>query len=460
MTWYLKYRPQSVDELDLISVREALKKNLFGPHAFLLSGPRGLGKTSAARIMAKELNGNDPDLNKQIERGSCIDVIEMDAASNRGIDEIRTLKDQVNQSPLSAKVKVYIIDEAHMLTTEAANALLKTLEEPPVHVVFILCTTDPEKLPETVISRCTRIQFKAPTLDEIMSKLKFVAKSEKLKVESDELEILAKESKGSFRDAIKLLEQLAASGKSAMETIGLSVASTPQKFLEILRSKKTQPGLDFVNGLVEEGVNLRIFIEKCVECLRQELLQTLDKNILTTIWAFEKAYESSKTTTIPQLPLEILIISHTSPSVPKNITPLNPPLTPHLAVRIERGDVRGGNPKGEGDTPVVPGDVQLILDKWQEILRVVRPFNHSVEALLRSTRPIAYDGKNLLLEVFYQFHKDKLETDKCRQIVENGISLVLNHPGVILKLQLGHLEKKSLEPPAEDLVAQAAAIFK
>ena len=129
-------------------------------------------------------------------------------------------------------------------------------------------------------------------------------------------------------------------------------------------------------------------------------------------------------------------------------------------MRIERGDVRGGNPKGEGDTPVVPGDVQLILDKWQEILRVVRPFNHSVEALLRSTRPIAYDGKNLLLEVFYQFHKDKLETDKCRQIVENGISLVLNHPGVILKLQLGHLEKKSLEPPAEDLVAQAAAIFK
>lgn len=437
MTWYLKYRPQTIDELDLISVRETLKKSLVGPHAFLLSGPRGLGKTSAARIMAKELNGNDLELNKQIENGSCVDVVEMDAASNRGIDEIRTLREQVGLSPLSAKFKIYIIDEVHMLTTEAANALLKTLEEPPAHVVFILCTTDPQKLPETVVSRCTRIQFKLPSTEEILTKLKLVAQSEKLKVESSELEILASEARGSFRDAIKLLEQLATSGKSAMEVVGLSVASTPQKFLEILKNSDTQKGLDFVSGLVDEGVNLRSFIEKCVECLRQELLQTLDKSILVLIAAFEKAYEQVKTTAVAQLPLEILVIENTKTS-------------PSIPLLNQERDAK------ERLKEVVPGDVAVVLEKWPEILRTVKPFNHSVEALLRSTKPVSFDGKNLLLEVFYQFHKDKLETEKCRQIVEDGVSTVLNQPGILLKLRLGHQEKK----PTEDLISQAATIFK
>ena len=172
-TLYLKYRPQKISELDLVSAREMLDKVLKGeslPHAWLFSGPRGIGKTSAARILAKVVNGNDKGLNLEIEMGNCPDVIEIDAASNRGIDEIRELRDKIKLAPMRAKFKVYIVDEVHMLTTEAANALLKTLEEPPAHAIFVLCTTDPEKLPETIISRCTRIQFKRPSLEEITDK--------------------------------------------------------------------------------------------------------------------------------------------------------------------------------------------------------------------------------------------------------------------------------------------------
>ena len=191
MTLYLKYRPQKISELDLTEVREHLGAILGSgrdlPHAWLFTGPRGTGKTSAARILAKMVNGNDKDLNKEIEMGNCLDVVEIDAASNRGIDEIRELREKIGLAPMRAKFKVYIIDEVHMLTTEAANALLKTLEEPPKHAVFVLCTTDPSKLPETVVSRCTRIAFNKPTIEELGGKLRGVAKGEKVKIKEEDL---------------------------------------------------------------------------------------------------------------------------------------------------------------------------------------------------------------------------------------------------------------------------------
>src|SRR3990172_2163032 len=223
MTFYLKYRPQKIDDLDLNDVRETLTKIVKSeniPHAFLFSGPKGSGKTSAARILAKVVNcekrqkshppaGGEP-CNKcaqctSITNGNNIDVIELDAASHRGIDDIRTLREGVMLAPARAKKKVYIIDEAHMLTTEASNALLKTLEEPPAHVVFILATTNPEKLIGTVRSRTTYISFRKATLEEIEHSLKKVVIGEKMKVDKKVLEDVAKAANGSFRDAIKLL---------------------------------------------------------------------------------------------------------------------------------------------------------------------------------------------------------------------------------------------------------------
>src|SRR3990167_6143081 len=184
MTFYLKYRPQTLVDLDSTPVRESLIKIVESksiPHAFLFSGPKGTGKTSAARILAKIVNCENPPAGGEpcnicdqcisIAKGENLDVIELDAASHRGIDDIRALRDAVKLSPAKAKKKVYIIDEAHMLTTEASNALLKTLEEPPSHVVFILATTNPEKLIETIRSRAVNINFRKATPPELASSL-------------------------------------------------------------------------------------------------------------------------------------------------------------------------------------------------------------------------------------------------------------------------------------------------
>lgn len=420
MTLYLKYRPQVVSELDLVSVREQLTQILKSKnisHAFLFSGPRGTGKTSSARILAMSVNN--------IKNINSTDIVEMDAASNRGIDEIRNLRDQVALSPMNTKYKVYIIDEVHMLTTEAANALLKTLEEPPAHVIFVLCTTDPQKLPETIVSRCTQIHFARPGLEEIVNKLTFVAKEEKFKISNQDLELIAKKSKGSFRDAIKILEQVILSGKFEPDF------GDPQEFLDLLSGPDTQKTLDFVAELVKQGVNLRTFVERCVEALRERLLETRDKNIITRIENFEKVYVQLKDTAVPQLPLEVMVINNSTPVV--RSTPVTMPSRP---------------------IPVVPGDVQIIVDKWQEILRVVRPFNHSVEGLLRSTKPVAFDGTNLTLEAFYVFHKDKLSEEKSRKIVEDAVAAVLEAPKIVLNLVLGKAK------PAEDLSKVAESIFK
>ena len=204
MTLYLKYRPRNLNELDLGDVGESLKKILSKksiPHAFLFAGPKGTGKTSAARILAKMVNcesKNPPcgncDQCLSIDKGNNLDVIEMDAASHRGIDDVRILRDAVKLTPVSAKKKIYIIDEAHMLTTEASNALLKTLEEPPEHVIFILATTNPEKLIDTIRSRTTYIPFRKAKSEEIVRSLKRVVVGEKIKIDTETLSVIAEAS--------------------------------------------------------------------------------------------------------------------------------------------------------------------------------------------------------------------------------------------------------------------------
>src|SRR5216683_6810732 len=212
---YRKYRSQTF--ADLVG-QDAIVSGRVS-HAYLFSGSRGTGKTSAARLLAKSLNctGRPRDSAEPCNRcdsclavisGSALDLIEIDAASNRGIDEIRDLREKVNLAPAMGPYKVYIIDEAHMLTEPAFNALLKTLEEPPAHVVFVLCTTDAQKIPLTVIGRCQQFVFRRHSEEQITSRLTHIALAEKVEVDAEAMKLIARTAQGSMRDAVGLLDQL------------------------------------------------------------------------------------------------------------------------------------------------------------------------------------------------------------------------------------------------------------
>ena len=230
MVFYRKYRPQKIDDLDSESVRQTLTAVLQKdtPHAFLFTGPKGLGKTSTARIVAKVVNCekrkkgsaepcNECDQCTSITNGTNVDVLEIDAASNRGIDEIRELKEKIRLAPVAAKRKVYIIDEVHMLTTEAFNALLKTLEEPPEHAMFILCTTEAHKVPETIVSRCFQIMFRPATEEELVRSFKRIVAGEKIKIDDEALKYIAQLADRGFRDGVKVLEEVTLLAKPGEE---------------------------------------------------------------------------------------------------------------------------------------------------------------------------------------------------------------------------------------------------
>lgn len=473
MTLYLKYRPQKVSELGLAAVRELLGKILAKedvPHAFLFSGPRGTGKTSAARIVAKTVNcrekkGGEPcgecEMCRSISAGSAADVMEIDAASNRGIDEIRALREKVSLAPLAAEYKVYIIDEVHMLTTEAANALLKTLEEPPAKVVFVLCTTEPEKLPETVVSRCTTIRFKMPTVPEMVEKLAAVNKGEGAKFKAGDLEAMARAAKGSFRDAIKIMEQAIAADYDVAAVLGQVAGSEPEKFVELVTKGDTAGGLAFINTLVEEGVNVRGFIERCVEYLREQMLAEAKSGgadlgrTLKLIEGLNRAYERTKTAAVVQLPLEVFVLEAGTGQTTAGSRGQAEKETVKVEMKRDKQEeapkafvqTQGVKPEAVTADKAGNGNGKYRLDdvagRWVEIMKQVKPKNHSVEALLRSTRPVGFDGSQLTLEVFYKFHMDKLSSDKCREIVETSVAEVFGF-GSPVKLALRLGERKMI----------------
>jgi DNA polymerase-3 subunit gamma/tau len=488
MTWYLKYRPQTIAELDLSSVRESLGKVLVSgniPHAWLFSGPRGTGKTSSARILAKAINCESGSRAKNksaepcnecptcvaITSGSAPDVVEIDAASNRGIDEIRDLREKVRFAPMQAKNKVYIIDEVHMLTAEAANALLKTLEEPPEHVFFVLCTTEPEKLPETVISRCTRISFRKPSMEEAVISLKRVVSGEKLKADNKVLELIALAAKGSFRDGTKLLEQVVVnkgeiSDKTVREVLGTLEFSDPEEFLKLMETSEYGRALDFLAGLSKQGVALRGWAERYAEVLRGELLAEFEKGkdrkrqewLLRMIEKLETAYERMRGSAVPELPLEVMVIEEglgREAKPEKKVQVEDQPEKPLVKTEVKIQPETEKMPSGEGRFSLA--DME---GRWVEIMKAVKPKNHSVEALLRSTRPMGFDGEKLTLEVFYKFHKDRLESDRCRQIVEEAVGQVFGMAPVKLYLQLGQKAAQVKEDNTEELVKAAEEIFK
>ncbi len=338
--FYLKYRPKTFAEIDNIQVKEMIGKILSAsslPHAFLFVGQKGTGKTSTARIIAKAincLNNKFSGKNKSIEPcnhcvncqsislSSFTDVIEMDAASNRGIEEIKTLIRETSFLPMSGGFRVFIIDEAHMITTEGFNALLKTLEEPPKTSIFILATTNLEKLPKTIISRCLKINFgKAKTID-IISMLKRITKNEGLNFNEDLLRLIAHHSENSFRDAAKILEEVAFQKIKTIEELEKFLGIRGKNdLMEIIEKKDLKKTLSWINEFSQNGGDFKNLIEDILSDLHKELLikngvETSDgkkisftlNEISSLIKLLIEAYHSLRNTPIDSLPVEIALI--------------------------------------------------------------------------------------------------------------------------------------------------------
>lgn len=339
--FYLKYRPKTLDEIDNSAIKEQVTKILKSeriPHAFLFVGPKGTGKTSTARILAKTINCLENKFAKSgkslepcnkcknclgIDSSSSVDVVELDAASNRGIEEIRGLIREASFLPMTNRYRVFIIDEAHMITPDAFNALLKTLEEPPQSVVFILATTHGEKIPRTIASRCFSLNFgKAKTVD-IKHMLKRVAKAEHVSVDEELLNLIAKHSDNSFRDGAKLLEELSVQKKLTLNEgkkfLGIFSKAS---LLEIIQKKELKEALLWIEEFAQAGGSFKHLLEQLLEDLRIILLT---KNKIETdeeeipldyslseishlIRLFTEAYNNLKISPIDSLPLEIAIV--------------------------------------------------------------------------------------------------------------------------------------------------------
>lgn len=516
--FYRKYRPQTLaDLIGQPQVQNTLQKAFNEKklsHAYLFCGPRGTGKTSTARILAKMVNcsGENPPCNVcqfclSVTDGSDLDLIEIDAASNRGIDDVRTLRENIKLSPSSASKKVYIIDEVHMLTPEAFNALLKTLEEPPAHVLFILATTEVHKIPETILSRVTRLNFTLATLADLEKALQRVIDQEKIQIDVGARHLIAKKAQGSFRDGLKLLDQLSSgSEKITVEAVEQSIQSGDfeqiMKMLTFIASKDPTPALKLFLQILGT-VNLKEYLLATLDLLRLMLfvkhdltdlveddlgsvkapiLMELSKRFSLTeliyvINCFQASYEKLRYVSIPSLPIEVAIVEAARGSKQlneKNELTESKPIESVVVKNTGRDDtipVHQVVPVGEIKMVVVGTseaqkigqneEMATIIDKWNYILETVKPLNFSLEALLRSVKILdCLDGR-VIIEVPYSFHQRILETPKSRDLLESVLSEVLAKPAKI-KTVIGKRpqrleELQNVEIAADDEIIKIAS---
>lgn len=422
MVLYRKYRPQNLDEVIgqehvVTTLKNALTSKKVA-HAYLFAGPRGTGKTSVARILAKELEVSD------------LDLIEIDAASNRGIDDVRSLREAINFLPAQSPKKVYILDEAHMLTREAFNALLKTLEEPPEHAHFVLCTTEPHKLPITIISRCLRFDFNLADEEILQNQyIEPIAKKEKIKLEKQVSKLIAQLAQGSFRDALGFLETLShhiKKGKGILKLeevqkiLGLINEKEAQELNSLILQKDTQTALTKIQQLNQRGINFHHLIQTMIEDLREKLNENLlqedeataTKNIeklVALMRSLHQAEQEIKTSVLPQLPLEMVVVEWSLKREDRGW-------------RVEDGEEVGGlrlerNGKITQSSNLNP-QISNLQSLWSQILAAIKPHNHSVEALLKGCEPVSFSDNILTLKFFYRFHKERIEEAHNKKLVE------------------------------------------
>ena len=427
---YRKYRSQTFG--DLVG-QEAASRALQGAiissrvaHAYLFSGSRGTGKTSAARLLAKALNCtrrardsaepcNSCQSCTEMTAGAALDLIEIDAASNRGIDEIRDLREKVNLAPALGPFKVYIIDEAHMLTEPAFNALLKTLEEPPGHVVFILCTTDAQKIPLTVIGRCQQFVFRRHSEEQIVGRLTHIAKTEKVQVDADAMQLIARTAQGSMRDAVGLLDQLVplAAGpislESARSLLGIADPRLLDSLLDDVLAGRAAEALAEVNRVYAAGAELRQVVRGLMEGCRDRLVAALTKRDQATARRLASVMDAllhldgevrrhAEPRFLVEATLARLAVELGTEVVPEATAP--PALRALSPASVEE---KGGEETAAPPTPVAVSSAPVA--GWSDVLDKL---NRTVRAAYLDAQP-EVDGSILILWFRYGFHHKKAQ---------------------------------------------------
>lgn len=408
---YRNYRPRSFKELVgqehvAKTLQQAIKSGRIS-HAYLFTGPRGVGKTSAARILAHQVNGL-PYENESIH----LDIIEIDAASNRRIDEIRELRDKVNIAPTSGRYKVYIIDEVHMLTREAFNALLKTLEEPPVHTIFVLATTEPHKLPETIISRTQRFEFKPISKNQIAKHLKTIAKSEKIEIDDEAINLLADFGRGSFRDSISYLDQFSAAEAPISEShirqaLGLPPSKSITDLLESVTVGDARGVLQELMNLRELGVDAAVASALLADQIRQKLVAGHPSVRLTPLLRSLIEVPASAS---PYDFLEVSLLeaaAHNSPTTDSH-------KSAKLSIDSSKVVVQ--------DKPVtsIKKNATLNSDTWQQVIENARSRAASIYTALKLAHPEFFED-TVVLKFEFQLHQKKLDQAKNKSLVADLI---------------------------------------
>jgi len=463
LSLYRKYRPQVfadvIGQESVIATLLSQSKQREFTHAYLFTGPRGVGKTTVARLLAKAVNAekvtktgdieNDCASCKLINEGKAIDIMEIDAASHTGVDHVRTaIIDTARTTPSVLRYKVFIIDEVHMLSTSAFNALLKILEEPPAHVIFILATTEVQKVPSTIISRCQRFAFRRIGIEDLTKRLSWIAKEEKVKVDEEVLKEIALRSEGSSRDAESLLGQLLAFGEKHITAadaeiiLPRSTITDVSSFVTLLSQNKLSEAIAFLSAFVDQGGQPEQFMADVIVYFRYMLLYATGSERLITLVAtlvpkailsamqkqlqhyksalvlrhlelFVRAKKTYAYQDIPELPLEIA--TYEALLDEQHRTDVKPPApTAPEARRHEALDLVRTTPKK------TPGDISLkvVQEKWQQFTNQVRQQNRGLSLSLQVSRPVDVSGTTVTLAVPYPFHKERIEQTKHKLLIE------------------------------------------
>lgn len=526
---YLKYRPRTFGEIEgQEHVTRTLKNALAlgrTAQAYLFTGPRGTGKTSTARILAKAVNclateGDKPcnqcAVCQAINAERMLDLIEIDGASNNSVDDVRGLREKADLRPGEAKYRVYIIDEVHMLSTSAFNALLKTLEEPPPHVIFILATTDPQKIPATVLSRVQRFDFRRLTLSEIVERLGEIIAKEGLKAEPPAVDMIARHATGAMRDAISLLDQLVSYGGDEItlaQVQGLLGAASHQAVSDLvcrLATNDVSGGLAAIAAAVDNGADTRQLAREIVEYLRALLLiqvgsasaltltadamaemteragQFTQERLLRAIRLFSQAAVDLRLSANPTLPLEIALVEatmegasqpvqpmaarETAPRIstqPVSSAPKEPPIKPPVTSKRAPQKADASRAAGQKAAPAHPpaqdvvsveGELtaEVLTANWSRVLARVRVHDKMSEAVLRSGAEIVrVEGGVVTLGFPYQVHMERFEKEpKVKMMLEKALEEIFQRK-CIAKCILSP-QKAKMKAAEEDPLIRAA----